>query len=68
MRQGKWKLVAKGVKGAWELYDIDADRSEMNDLAAKEPQRVEAMAKQWQEWAEKSQVLPMNPWRTVYAD
>ena len=29
VRDGKWKLVAKGVKGAWELYDMEADRTEM---------------------------------------
>ena len=62
VRDGKWKLVAKGVKGAWELYDIDADRTEMNDLAAKHPQRVEAMADAWRKWAEAKDVLPLVPW------
>src|SRR5688500_6044014 len=33
VRDGKWKLVAKGEKSPWELYDIQADRSEMHDLA-----------------------------------
>jgi arylsulfatase len=64
VRDGKWKLVAKTAQGKWELYDVEADRSEMNDLAAKEPQRAEVMAAQWQTWAEKSFVLPLNPWRT----
>jgi len=68
VRDGKWKLVAKTEKGKWELYDLEADRSEMNDLSAEDPQRVAAMAKQWQEWAQESQVLPLNPWRAVYAD
>jgi arylsulfatase len=63
VRDGKWKLVAKAAKGKWELYDMEADRSEMHDLAPKEPQRVEAMAAQWQKWAERAQVLPLNPWR-----
>jgi arylsulfatase len=31
----------------WGLYDLDADRTELNDLAAKEPQRVQEMAKQY---------------------
>ena len=34
IRIGKWKLVAKGANGAWELYDLDADRSELNNLAS----------------------------------
>jgi arylsulfatase len=60
VREGKWKLVAKGTEGPWELYDIDADRSEMNDLASKHPDRVKTMADAWQKWAEMTDVLPMN--------
>jgi arylsulfatase len=63
VREGKWKLVAKGQKGDWELYDIDADRSEMHDLAAKEPDRVKSMSQAWHRWAKASNVLPMNPKR-----
>jgi arylsulfatase A-like enzyme len=62
VREGKWKLVAKGEKGAWELYDIEADRGETRDLAEKETDRVTEMAAAWQAWAERSQVLPMRPY------
>ena len=62
VRDGKWKLVAKGKDGAWELYDMDADRTEMNDLAAKDPERVKTMAAHWQEWAENNKVLPLGAW------
>ena len=62
VRDGKWKLVAKGAKGPWELYDMEADRTEMHDLARREPQRVRAMASAWQQWAERAQVLPLVPW------
>ena len=62
VRDGKWKLVAKGQEGAWELYDMEADRTEMNDLATREPERVKTMAAQWQDWAEKNQVLPLGSW------
>lgn len=62
VRDGKWKLVAKGQKGKWELYDIETDRSEMHDLAAEQPDRVKAMADQWQKWAEAGQVLPLGGW------
>lgn len=63
IRVGKWKLVAKGAKGRWELYDMDADRTELHDLAAEQPERVKQMAAMWQSWAERSHVLPLNPRR-----
>jgi len=31
VRIGKWKLVRK-YPGPWELYDMEADRTEMHDL------------------------------------
>lgn len=58
VRVGKWKLVALGRQGAWELYDIEADRTETNDLAADQPERVKHMAAMWQRWAERAHVLP----------
>jgi arylsulfatase len=55
VRQGKWKLVAlRG--GEWELYDEDADRTEQKNLAAREPERVKAMAAQWDAWAKRCNV------------
>ncbi len=56
-----WKLVAKGERGPWELYDIGQDRSEQHDLAAEQPERVEQLAELWQAWAERAMVLPLNP-------
>ncbi len=35
----------------WELYDLEADRTETNDLADRYPDRVETMAKQFQAWS-----------------
>ena len=62
IRVGKWKLVAKGKKGPWELYDLDADRTETNNLAAVHPDRVKQMTAMWQRWAERANVLPW-PWK-----
>lgn len=46
LRQGPWKLVSAKL-GRWELYNIDDDRSELNDLSEKYPERVAAMSKEW---------------------
>jgi arylsulfatase len=59
VRDGRWKLVAKFGQ-PWELYDMESDRTELNDLAGRDPERVKAMAAQWQAWAERSQVLPLK--------
>ena len=61
IRDGKWKLVAKGPASPWELYDVDADRSEMNDLSGEHRELAEKMATQWENWAEATNVFPW-PW------
>lgn len=57
IRVGDWKLVAV-FKGEWELYNLAADRTETNDLAAKMPDKVEAFALQWKRWADSVGVVP----------
>ncbi len=61
IRVGDYKLVAKGVKGPWELYNIAKDRSEQNDLSQSQPERAKQLAEMWQAWAERAHVLPLNP-------
>lgn len=58
LRQGNWKLVRPGMKGAWELYDIAKDRTEVNNLAAQHPDRVLSMAKTWEKMAQEQNVFP----------
>jgi arylsulfatase len=50
VRMGKWKLVSEH-SGPWELYDMKADRSELNDLSATFPDTVVRMEKQFKLWA-----------------
>ncbi|MBG9388234.1 arylsulfatase [Caenimonas aquaedulcis] len=57
VRLGKWKLVRK-FPDPWELYDMEQDRTELNDLAAKEPQRVQEMKAQYDAWAKRCGVIP----------
>ena len=57
VRIGQWKLV-KRYPREWELYDMDADRTELHDLAAQQPERVKDMAAQYEAWAERCGVIP----------
>jgi arylsulfatase A-like enzyme len=64
--QGGWKAVAYHPPGTpfendkWELFQLDKDFSEVDDLAAKEPDRLAAMIKSWWSEAEKHNVLPLD--------
>jgi arylsulfatase len=42
----------------WELYDLEADRTELNDLAARMPDRVNELAAKRKQWAKRTNVLP----------
>ena len=57
IREGKWKLVSVGA-AQWELYDMDADRVEMNNLAASQPERVKELSAKWEAWAKRTNVVP----------
>jgi arylsulfatase len=57
IRVGPWKLVARAGR-PWELYDLDADRVELQDLADRHPDRVKELGSQWEGWARRTQVLP----------
>lgn len=50
IRHGKWKLVKSG-DAPWELYDMEADRTELHDLATEHPRLVMTLESKWQDWA-----------------
>ncbi len=58
LRDGKWKVVAKGAGGEWELYNMEADRSETNNLADKYPDRTRQLAMKWEDMARQFNALP----------
>jgi len=68
IRDGQWKLVRYGETGrepklrAWELYDMDKDRSETNNLAKDHPDKVKELEAKWEEWAVRARVKPW-PWK-----
>jgi len=53
MRKGKWKLVANG-KGAWELYDLAVDGTELNDLSKAQPEKAKEMEQAFLRWEERT--------------
>jgi arylsulfatase len=60
VRRGRWKLVADGIDGPWELYDLEEDRSETRDLAAAEPAIASELERLWTAWATRADVLPLD--------
>ena len=44
----------------WELYHLDRDFNEVDDLAEREPERLKAMIDTWWREAEAHQVLPLD--------
>ena len=63
---GGWKAVAYHPPGTpfendkWELFHLDKDFSEVDDLAAREPERLAELIKIWWSEAEKHNVLPLD--------
>jgi arylsulfatase A-like enzyme len=69
MWENGWKAVAvhapltgKGHfdQDPWELYNVDADRSESKDLARQHPEKLKALIKTWFDEADKNLVLPLD--------
>lgn len=47
-------------KDRWQLFNIEEDRAEAHDLAAKHPEKVKELAELWLSEAKKYNVLPLN--------
>jgi len=64
MREGDWKLVTFNDRreDGWELYRLQGgvrpDRSESNNLAKQEPERLAEMKAKWRDWAKSVNALP----------
>ena len=56
---GRWKLVSR-YPGKWELYDLEADRTEMNDLAAGMPDKSSRLLSDYNSWAQRCGVAPWD--------
>ncbi|HWQ54480.1 MAG TPA: arylsulfatase [Bryobacteraceae bacterium] len=61
VRQGNWKLVSRHPD-EWELYDLEADRAEMRNLAAAQPQKAAELAEKYGTWAQR---VGVAPWQDI---
>ena len=52
VRRGKWKAV-RVAGSAWELYDMERDRTELHNLAEERPELVRELAEAWERWAKR---------------
>ena len=59
VRQENWKLVRK-FPGDWELYDLAAERTEINNLATQHPQKLEALVGLYRDWADRCLIYPWD--------
>ncbi len=59
VKSGEWKLVSRYPDG-WGLYNLAEDRTEMRDLSLDHPKKVAELARLWNDWAERSNVLPWS--------
>ena len=57
LRDESWKLVSRHP-GEWELYNMEQDRTEANDLAPSETARLKRMAGEWESTATRVGVRP----------
>ncbi len=61
-----WKAVVRHSAGSnfdedeWELFHVDEDFCEINNLAGDEPERLQALIKLWFDEARRYDVLPMS--------
>ncbi|PCJ60883.1 MAG: arylsulfatase [Planctomycetota bacterium] len=57
IRKGKWKLVLRHPN-EWELYDIEEERTELNNVSKDFPDVVNELTALYEKWAEKCEVKP----------
>ena len=62
VRQGRWKLVGGE---SWELYDLVLDRTEQNDLAGSQPERVRELSRLYADWVERCGGKEIPPGRAA---
>ncbi len=59
VRDGKWKLVQRH-KTAWQLFDMEADRTEQHDISKQHPEIASRLEATWTGWAQRTYVDEWN--------
>ncbi len=63
IRKDNWKLVMKKKpESKWELYDMEKDRAEMNNVIEDFPHVATEMERLWQHWADR---VGVEPWDSL---
>ncbi len=52
MREGRWKFLVNPDGSEAQLYDLETDEGETNNLLANEPERAAAMAEELAQWTD----------------
>jgi arylsulfatase len=74
IRKGGWKLVRGNNRyknRTWELYNLDEDRCETNNLIAANPGKAKELEAEWLAWAKRVKVNPyylhkqVNPFQVI---
>jgi arylsulfatase len=60
VRQGEWKLVSNYPENKWRLYNMNTDRSEINDVSTGHPQKVKELSALYVNWANHVGVIPFE--------
>jgi arylsulfatase len=55
VRKGKWKLVS--WRGKWELFDVEVDKTEKNNLADEYPEVVKELVQLHDNWQKKCGII-----------
>jgi len=56
-----WKLVAAKPDLEWELYNLAEDRTELDDLSERFPEKKQQLIKIYETWAKENGVKPRKP-------
>jgi arylsulfatase len=65
IRQGEWKLVKKFDRD-WELYNMEKDRTELENLIEANGAKAGELEKLYNEWLQRSGVVPWRELKDYY--
>ena len=63
VREGKWKLVSIYPSYQWELYNLENDRGETNNVAQQNAGIVNDLSAKYFDWADKTGVVEYSKFK-----